>query len=135
MSHRLAARLDGLHAELQVPMYVQRIAHLILLVSRGSAMLRQLSALLAGVCFPRRSGARLNAGLEPGWARYVQLGGQQKQLEPSTAHDHGVREVLDARPSLEGDGRESDQIARAICCSLQRPAHASAPALTSAYPP
>ena len=55
MSHRLAARLDGLHAELQVPMYVQRIAHPILLVSRGSAMLRQLSALLAGVCFPRRS--------------------------------------------------------------------------------
>jgi hypothetical protein len=41
MSHRLAASLDCLHAMLQVPMYAQRIAHPILLVSRGSAMLRQ----------------------------------------------------------------------------------------------
>jgi hypothetical protein len=36
MSHRLAASLDGLHAMLQDPMHVQRIAHPILLVSRSS---------------------------------------------------------------------------------------------------
>jgi hypothetical protein len=35
MSHRLAASLDGLHALLQDPMYIQRIVHPILLVSRG----------------------------------------------------------------------------------------------------
>jgi len=48
MSHRLAASLDVLHAMLQVPLYVQRIAHPILLVSRGKCARVRLSALLVG---------------------------------------------------------------------------------------